>query len=155
MRSQYMKKIISVLILVIIVFACSKDKFETKPQLKVTSLNKDIVPRGDSLTITFEFTDKEGDVDSALFMIRRRLNVKGDTTKNVQRFAIPTFPDKNQGEFELTLSNAGFLSQGIAPIRIPGSGIDNEPDTMKLSFFVADQKGNRSDTAVANVIVNR
>jgi hypothetical protein len=88
-------------------------------------------------------------------MVRRRLNVKGDTTKNVQRFDIPRFPDKNEGEFELTLSNAGFLSQGISPIRIPGSGIDNEPDTMKLSFFVADQKGNRSDTAVANVIVNR
>ncbi len=113
------------------------------------------MPRGDSLTVTFEFTDKEGDVDSALFLVRRRLNVKGDTTKNAERFTIPSFPDKNQGEIQVTLSNSGYLSRGIQSIRIPGSGTDSEPDTMKLSFFLADQKGNRSDTAVANVIVIR
>jgi hypothetical protein len=150
-----MKKITSVIILIMVLVACSKNKFESKPSLKVTSLNKEVVPRGDSLTITFEFTDKEGDVDSAIFMVRRRLNVKGDTTKSPERFIIPSFPDKSEGEIELTLSNSGYLSRGIQGIRIPGSGIENEPDTMKLSFFLADQKGNRSDTAVANVIVIR
>jgi len=155
MRSHYMKKITSIAILLMVLIACSKNKFESKPSLKVTSLNKEVVPKGDSLTVTFEFTDKEGDVDSALFLVRRRLNVKGDTTKSPERFTIPSFPDKNQGEIQVTLSNSGFLSRGIQSIRIPGSGTDSEPDTMKLSFFLADQKGNRSDTAVANVIVIR
>ena len=72
-----MKKITFAIVLITALIACERGGFETKPELKVTELSTDIVPTGGALRITFEFTDKEGDIDSALFMIRERLNVNG------------------------------------------------------------------------------
>lgn len=84
--------------------ACDKDKFQTKPQIKIESQNYDFVPRNQDLKITFSFTDKEGDVDDSLYLVRTRLNQRGPYTDiKALDYKIPSFPDQESGEMTLTL----------------------------------------------------
>jgi hypothetical protein len=154
-----MKNVIMLLSGVILLAACKKDKFETKPQIKIISVSNEVVPRPNPnptfTSILLGFTDKEGDVDSSLIFIRQRLNRRNTTPVASEKYTVPEFPNKSEGEIEVILNSSTQLSRLFNPLRIPGSGNVNEPDTMKLSFVLADKKGNRSDTASTIVYVIR
>jgi hypothetical protein len=140
-----------------ILLACSKDKFQTKPQLKFISKNTDVVAQNGTLRITLGYTDKEGDVDDSLLVVRERLNRRGPVILPASPYMIPKFPDITKGEFEITLTYQFGLIFGLSPIRIPGSNpARNEPDTLSLKFVARDKAGNKSDTlTVSNIFVNR
>jgi hypothetical protein len=154
-----MKQLLAVYLIVLAAAACSKDKFGTKPQIKLISVSNEVVPKPNPsptyTSILLGFTDKEGDVDSSLVFIRRRLNRRNTTAVASQKFTVPDFPNKSEGEIEILLNSTTQLSRGFNAIRIPGTGNVNEPDTMRLSFVLADKAGNRSDTVGTTVIVMR
>jgi hypothetical protein len=54
-----------------------KDKFETKPELEIKNVNSKNLRQGQDLVVTLEFRDKEGDVDSILYVVRERTNRLG------------------------------------------------------------------------------
>jgi hypothetical protein len=54
----------------ILLAACHKDKFTTEPQVTVESVSPGEVNFGAVLTIEAKFTDKEGDIDSALLVYK-------------------------------------------------------------------------------------
>jgi hypothetical protein len=144
-----------ILLLTVFVAACDKQKFQTTPQIKIKSTNTDVVALGQALTVFFEFTDKEGDVDS-LFMIRKRLNKRGPVTAATGNYRIPDFPATNKGEIKFTAEYGQTLTAGINQLKIPGSSPDRyEPDTMKLRFVAKDAAGNKSDTVDLDIIVIR
>jgi hypothetical protein len=150
-----MKQVFIPIIGAFIFTACNKDKFQSKPQIKIESQNYDFVPRNQDLQIIFSFTDKEGDVDDSLYLIRTRLNQRGPYSDiKPLDFKVPSFPDQQSGEMTVTLSYGFGLTAGISTISIPGS-TQKEPDTMALKFVVVDKAKNISDTATANVIVER
>lgn len=142
---------------VIAFIACSKDKFQTKPQLKFISKNTDEVPQNGTLRVTLEYTDKEGDVDDSIIVVRQRLNKKAPVTLPASPYPIPKFPAITKGEFEITLTYQFGLIFGLSPIRIAGSNpARNEPDTLNLKFVARDKAGNKSDTlTLSNIIVIR
>ncbi len=144
-------------LLLFAVLACSKDKFQTIPHLKFKSKNTDVVPFNGSLRITLQYTDKEGDVNDSIFVVRQRLNRKGSVTLPASPYNIPDFPNTIKGEFEITLSYQFGLIFGLAPIRVAGSNpVRNEPDTLNLKFVAKDKAGNKSDTlTVSNIYVTR
>jgi hypothetical protein len=154
-----MKQLLAFSVIVLLAAACSKDKFGTKPQIRVISVSNEVVPKPNPnptyTSILLGFTDKEGDVDSSLILVRQRLNRRNTTPGASQKFTVPEFPNKSEGEIEILLSSTTQLSRGFTPLRIPGTGNVNEPDTMKLSFVLADKAGNRSDTVATTVIVMR
>jgi len=153
-----MKTPISLLAIVaVIVIACGKDRFETKPQLKLKSRNTDIVPINGVLRLTVEFTDKEGDVNDSLLIVRQRLNVRGPLTMPASPYGIPDFPLTDKGEFQLNLEDQRHLILAMSPLRIPGSNpAKNEIDTLRLKIVARDKEGNKSDTLVVdNVYVTR
>lgn len=152
-----MKKILISCLLIAAVVSCNKDKFQTKPQIKIKSTNYEgVVPQGGTLRVNLEFTDKEGDVSDSLWVIRERLNLKSPAVLTASSYKIPAFPNTSQGEMEVDLNYDFGLTFGIPAIRIPGSvPAQNEPDTMNLKFVVRDKAGNKSDTAVLGIIVNR
>ena len=152
-----MKSIISISALFILIFACNKDKFETKPRLTVKSVSDKLIPFNGSIDVTLEFTDKEGDVNDSIFVIRERINRRGPLVRPASPYKIPAFPNTTKGEFLVSLEYSRGLTFGISPIRILGSNpARNEPDTMNLKFVAKDQAGNKSDTAtVGNVIIIR
>jgi len=139
--------------------SCGKDEFQTKPQIKIISVSSNVLPKPSSgetyaTTVLLHFTDKEGDVDSSLVFVRERLNVRNTVTLKSTQFTVPQFPNQSEGEIAVTLTN-NQLSQGFTEINIPGTGGQVEADTMKVSFVLADKKGNRSDTASTTIIVIR
>jgi hypothetical protein len=151
-----MKKTIFYFFLVALIISCSKDKFETVPQLRVVSTNTDIVPVNGVLRVTLEFTDKEGDVSDSIFVIRQRLNKKLPVTRPPVPYKIPPYPVTTKGEIQVDLEYQNGLVFGINAINIPGSNPQQfERDTMNLKFYVKDAAGNKSDTAFVSVIVIR
>lgn len=151
-----MKSILSISSLFILLLACDKDKFETKPQIKIVSVTDKHVPFNGGIDVTLEFTDKEGDVNDSLFVIRERLNGRGPLVRTALPYKIPTFPNTSKGEFFVSLDYR-TLTLNVSPIRIIGSNpARNEPDTMNLKFIAKDKAGNKTDTVtVGNVIVDR
>jgi len=145
------------ILFILIISACSKDKITTKPQLELKSTSTDVVQINEALRVLMKFTDKEGDVDDSLLLVRERLNVKGPIVMPESKYSIPKFPDFSKGEFEVTLTYQFGLIFGLPPIRIPGSNpTRNEPDTLNLKFVARDQAGNKSDTlTLSNIIVIR
>ena len=159
MRTQYMQKLLLLFAVIVTAAACDKDEFQTKPQIKIISVSNAVLPKPSTgptyTTILLGFTDKEGDVDSSLVFARQRLNSRNSTPVQSEKFTVPEFPDKQKGEIEVTLSGTIQLSKNFTALRIPGTADQFEPDTIKVSFVLADKKGNRSDTASTTVVVIR
>ena len=57
-----------ILPIVILIVACNKDKFTTEPQVNVKSISPGTVSTGNIISLTSNFTDDEGDVDSVLIV---------------------------------------------------------------------------------------
>lgn len=132
--------------LIIIFAACSKDSFQTKPQIKVKSMNGNVIPGGGTLNINLSFTDKEGDLsEGKLVYIPSRLNRRPlppaippyDSVVN----PLPEFPNKSVGEIQVSLGY-NYLHKS-----------DIENDTIAIRFVAVDKAGHKSDTITSEKIV--
>lgn len=140
--------ILIVFIVTVAFVACEKNKFQTRPQIKIKSINSNVIPVGGTLVMRLEYTDKEGDLgEDTLMTIRRRINRRPlpgggrqsiDTLHNI----IPDFPDKNIGEFEVKFEYANYLHQS-----------DIENDSIFFKIVAKDRSGNVSDTITTETIV--
>jgi hypothetical protein len=151
-----MKRFVFVAAVVLLVVACGKDKFETKPQITIKSVNTMELAFNQTLSVIIEYTDKEGDVSDSFYIIRERLNSRDPLTLLPLPYKLPTFPHTPKGQIEVNLGFQNELTLNLPPIRIPGTSSSYEPDTMRLKFIAKDLGGNFSDTAVLdNLIVER
>lgn len=152
-----MKRIIYIATLFLVLGSCNKDKFQTKPQLRLISVNTRQVPIEGTMRVVLEYTDKEGDIADSFFMTKQRLNLRTvDVTvrDTINDFAVPEFPNTSEGQFELTLPYQGYLVSALKPPRIPGSDpSENEPDTLAIKFLVRDKEGNKSDSLILSPVV--
>ena len=129
----------------LVIAACNKNKYQTKPQITIESINT-LIPVEGSLQATLKFTQQDGKLGQGTFIaIRNRLNQTplppGTEPADTLVSQIPEFPDKNEGEIQFTLDYS-FLHEG-----------DVEPDTIILKFAVVDRVGNASDTISSAKIV--
>lgn len=132
----------------IILAACSKDKLETKPTIKVKSVNSDVIVPGTVLRLILEFSDKEGDLgEGEVTYTRIRTNIRpipgGFDKADTARYPIPEFPDRSEGEIQVDLPY-DFLDEN-----------PNENDTMFFRISVIDRGGHASDTISTGSIVAR
>jgi hypothetical protein len=143
-------KLLPVAALVVLI-ACSKDKFQTKPSIEVKSLSTKEVPAPNgTMNLRLTFTDKEGDLgNGVLTYIRVRTNVTpipnpGTYDKiDTIRTPIPEFPAKNKGEIDI-LFDYNFMDED-----------PNRNDTMFFKITVMDLGGNSSDTISTPLVVAR
>jgi hypothetical protein len=151
-----LKKYLSILVLVVFVTACDKDKLDTKPSIELKKINgtefllDSISFQIPDLIMTIEYNDKEGDLGGGIVTyIRNRTNL--DPIENPAandkidtiRSPLPDFPETSTGEVD---------------IRIPGAFLIEDPrdnDTMFFNIFVQDLAGNISDTISTSQIVQR
>jgi hypothetical protein len=150
-----MKFILFVLtVFVVTVIACNKDKFQTKPTISIKSINTDFVPLNGNLIITLECTDKEGDVQDSVIIIKRRLNKRVVTTvRDTLRYKFPIFPLSTKTEVVATLGYQDILSAQNPP-NIPGTNPpQKERDTLILKLAVRDNAGHTSDTITSKQII--
>lgn len=143
---------------ILLVLACGKDKPATKPSIKIKSINTSEVQPRDPLSITLEFSDKEGDVSDSLYVKRDRLNkIPGDfgnkRTNDSFFIIIPDFPSKSNGEILLNLKYDGFLADAESPHADPSQPNGKVPDSIQFRFALQDKGGNTSDTLTTGQIV--
>lgn len=139
--------VIAMIAFACLLVSCSKDKFQTTPQIEVKDYNSKEIPRNGTLVIRFDYFDKEGDLGKGnMYIFRQRLNKIPPTPANDRpdelNYVIPEFTDKDQGELRLTLNEFDFLSESAT-----------ENDTMVFKVAVTDRGGNTSDTLVTDQIV--
>src|SRR5258705_8456741 len=91
--------------LLLVAVACNKDKFQTKPTISIKSMSTDYVPLNGTFQVTLECTDKEGDVQDSVFVVKNRLNKRVvPTVRDTFRFKFPVFPVKTRTEILLTFT---------------------------------------------------
>jgi hypothetical protein len=145
-------KTILVFLSVLLLFACSKDKVETKPHLSLKSANPKVVPQNSDMIVTMNFTDQEGDLDG-VYLWKVRLNkIKSTTVRDSIFLAVPDFPKHNTGELELLLQYQNHLVSASSPRKDPITG-KFESDSLNMKFLLKDKKGNASDTVFLNGVV--
>lgn len=130
----------------ILLLACGKDKFETKPRLEIKDYNSREIVQGQPLEVRINYFDKEGDLGQAAFVaLRIRQNIfplpPGDEKGDTLRSTLPEFPDKDNGEITFRLTY-DFLKESVT-----------ENDTLIFRFAVTDRAGNKSDTVNSERIV--
>lgn len=136
----------TIVLSVVLLAACGKDKFETKPDLEFVDYNK-IVDSAGILKFRINYFDKEGDLSQAPFTaVRVRLNKfppPSPILADVYNSNLPEFPEKNKAEITFQLGYSS-LDESI-----------NQNDSMLFKFVVTDKAGNMSDTLTSDLIVAR
>ncbi len=142
-----------ILLLATVMVACKKNKFQTKPTLKLTSMNGNVVPAGAVLQLDFEFTDKEGDVNNSLFVQKIRTNkIKVPTIRDTFSLPVPEFPKNTKGTIQALLDYSTHLTSAINPPKDPVTG-KNQSDTLILKFVLRDRANNVSDTVTTSPVI--
>jgi len=146
-------KIALLLVLAIIVNSCNKSQFGTRPTLSLVSVSTTRLENtGDQLFFTFNFTDKQGEVDT-LFMKRSSL-VCSDTANtgfmlaNIYDTLIipnytPTSYQKGQITVSCVYSGSGDFINLNSCLNAVGAA---KTDTSYFLFCLKDHNGNLSDT---------
>jgi hypothetical protein len=136
-------------LLIVVLFACGKDKFETTPTIRVKDMNTTEVNAPDGiLKVTLEVTDREGDAAGGdLTYIRVRTNgtpipdpVNNDKADTAHA-TVPSYPKTDKVEMVLT---------------IPYSFMDEDPvrnDTMYFKLTLRDSQNHQSDTITTKSVV--
>jgi len=138
-------KILVAIILTGVLVACSKNVYNTKPTIKITYVNTNVVPNNGILVFKLKVTDKEGDVTDSLFVRKVRLNHRiTPTIRDSFAFRLPDAPNSSDGEVEVDLSYQNYLISAKNPI---------ENDTLLFKFALKDKAKNISDTVTSEPIV--
>jgi hypothetical protein len=140
-------RILCTVLVLAISFACSKDKYTTRPQLKIKSVNDKFIEPGEILRIILEFTDAEGDVSDSAFI--QKVTANCILSDYIDKKLIPDFPIKKdlKGEFLITY---GYNIPDLPPLGQPQC---NRNDTCVFRIWVKDNAGNVSDTVQTETIV--
>lgn len=148
-------KIVLLVVITLIVNSCNKSDFSTKPHLSLVSVNTTrLVNDGDNLIFTFNFNDKQGQVDT-LFMKRCTL-VCSDTSntnyilkKTLDTLLIPAYPStsyqKGQITFNCVYSGVNGTYENLNSCIDSSSGA-SKTDTSYFLFCLRDAAGHLSDT---------
>lgn len=140
--------------LLLFVISCGKDKFNTRPTIKIKSVSSSVIPVNGALQVELEFTDKEGDISNSIFIQKIRLNqVVVPTTRDSFSLPVPDFPGKPKGFIQLTLQYQDHLVSATNP---PGAPPNFESDTLIIRMALRDEANNVSDTvSTGKIIIQR
>ena len=144
-------KLLILLTIPVLFYACTKSTYTTKPQISVKSISGTTLGPGSVLLFSIEFTDKEGDVQDTLWV--QKISRTCPTTAGAQfisRNKMPDFtPTANlKGTIEV---GYGYNTNASGYPTISGCGIKN--DTCYFRFWLKDKAKNVSDTLVTQNIV--
>ncbi|HEX8459876.1 MAG TPA: hypothetical protein VF623_00535 [Segetibacter sp.] len=138
-------KILLPIVLVIVIIACSKNEYNTKPTLKITSTSTNVVPKQGNLSFDIQVTDKEGDIADSIFIKKVRTNSRRTTTiRDSFGIRMPDVPDTRDAVIRIDLSYQNYLISAQNP---------NENDTLIFKFALKDKAKNTSDTVSSERIV--
>src|SRR5438128_119120 len=111
-----MKRIFVFLLFIPVLFSCNKNKFKTQPQVHIKSFGPAEVFAGENFRLDATVTDKEGDLQDSVLIVRKRFNITTNTLITVDttlRFSLQDFGNPSQPQIELeAIFNYGQLIDG-------------------------------------------
>jgi hypothetical protein len=140
-----MKQFLLVVIAALIITACGKDTFQSKPQLFLTSVSSTTIPVGADLQILMRLTDKEGDFKDTIWVKKVTTRCPSSNFADSVLYHIP-------GDVPKTSNFDGVVKLSFT------YAIELQPrctrnDTAVFSFWMKDDKGNQSDTVKTPPII--
>jgi len=150
-----MRLIFAIVIVCLLVLACSKGKLTTTPKLELKSTNTKIVPINGVLRVEIKVRDKEGDVSDTFYVRKIRLNKRVVATlRDSFYYKVPEVPSKTyNSEFQIDLDYQTIISAINPPNQIGSNPPQKEPDTLMLKFALKDKGNHISDTLVIPQII--
>jgi hypothetical protein len=132
-------------LLLMTILSCGKDTFQSKPQLTLESVSSSIVPVNSGLQIKMRLTDKEGDFVDTVWVSKITTRCPSSNFRDSLLYRIPGDAPRTRnfdGEVQITFSYPIELQPRCT-----------RPDTAVFSFWMKDEKGNRSDTVRTPAII--
>lgn len=144
-------KLLILLAIPVMFYACKKDTYTTKPQISIKSINSKELKQGELLIFQLSFTDAEGDIQDTLWV--QKISRTCPTTAGAQFISKNRVPD-----FTPTSNLKGILEVGYAyNANVQGynaiSGCGTKNDTTYFKFWLKDKGKNVSDTISSENIV--
>lgn len=140
-------KVIIPLFLLVMVAACNKDKFNTRPDLRIKSVNQTKVDINDEFKITLEVTDAEGDISDSAFV--QKIVPRCPQGNLTVKTTVPDFPSNKNFKGEILITY-GYRVANVAQLPEPQC---NRNDTCTFRIWIKDKAGNVSDTVETEKIV--
>lgn len=140
-----MKQFLLVVIAALMITACGKDTFQSKPQLFLNSVSSTTIPVGGDLQIFLRLTDKEGDFKDTLWVKKITTRCPSSNFSDSILYRIP-------GDVPKTANFDGVIKLSFS------YAIELQPrctrnDTAVFSFWMKDDKGHLSDTVKTPSII--
>ncbi len=133
-----MRYSILIMVLIVVLISCNKDKFKTEPQVFFKSWDADsiklVIPIDFKATI--EITDKEGDIGSIPFDSTSYIYIKNVKTAKIDSFPVANITRFNSPKLRFDVS---FPVNAYLPAYNP-----SRRDTVLLEFAVRDFAKNKS-----------
>jgi hypothetical protein len=147
-----MKRILAAALIVATLASCDKDKFETVPQIDIKEFGPNEVVKGQLIELRAIVSDKEGDIQDSLYLIKKRFNASTnfELTSDTIRYYIGTLgaPIRQENEVLIRLLY-GEQRPEIAPIQ----NLESVDRGFRLGLIVVDKEGNRSPYVESDRIV--
>ena len=140
-----MKQFLLVVIAALMITACGKDTFQSKPQLFLESVSSTTIPVGGDLQIIMRLTDKEGDFKDTIWVKKVTTRCPSSNFADSLLYKIPSDVPKTtnfDGEVIMSFTYAFELQPKCT-----------RSDTAIFSFWMKDEKGNQSDTVFTPSII--
>ncbi|MFZ9695694.1 MAG: hypothetical protein ACO3AY_07475 [Chitinophagaceae bacterium] len=136
--------------LMLLIVACNKDKFTTEPQVEVKSIQPSTVINGAILQLLADYTDNEGDLDSALVVYKWYNGNNPSFIDTLIRFPfsrlnLPT----NLRKAEMVVQFEYNTLNQINMLTLPGVTRDT---SATLGLILIDKTGKRSNYSESNKI---
>lgn len=140
-QNSIFNAIVLVFVSSLVLLACDKSTFNSKPTLEFRSVRSTDLVQGDLLDIRLRVLDKEGDISDTLF-IRAATNRCPNNAVNLF-YQVPEVPLKNDLDAEIVMR---FLIGVIGEFPVYNLNLCPGVDTVNFRFWIKDKAGNISDT---------
>jgi len=146
-----MRLIFATLFFLLVTISCKKDKFTTKPELKIKSVNSTEISGDQTLEFIIRLTDKEADFTPYF-------GIEATTTSCLSSDFVDSTIFQIPDQFIRSKNNDGDIVLDLPKVLRHSNlclGTSNEPitDTTVFSFWTKDKAGNVSDTASSQPII--
>lgn len=144
------QRLLLILVLILTVLACNKDKFTTEPKVTVKSISPGTVNNGDIITLRSNYTDDEGDLDS-VYVVYKWYNgtaiVRNDTFRYA--FSMLNLPTKLR---EADMNVVFEYNTNNNPDLVPLPGVSLRDTSATFGLVLIDKAKHRSNYAESEKI---
>jgi hypothetical protein len=147
-----MKKLFILFAVVVAFSACRKGNFETVPTVTIDSFGPEVVTTGNFFQLRATVTDKEGDLQDSVIIVRKRYNngtlLNADSS---QRVSLKNIGSPVKDKIELLVT---FVYGRLIPEQAITQDLEYNADReLRVGIIVADNAGNRSEYVESEPIV--